>query len=52
MQPPADDRLALFRSEWPRHISWAEVRAEDPEAFRMAARGGWVLLAAVLTTLL
>ncbi len=47
-----DERLLQFRGEWPQHVGWAEVRAEDPEAFRMAARGGWLLAAAVPTTLL
>lgn len=52
MQPPRDERLAQFRAEWPRHVSWAEVRADDPGAFRMAARGGLMLLAAVPLSLL
>lgn len=45
-----DERLEQFRAEWPKRAAWAEVRAEDPEAFRMAARGGWLLLAAALLT--
>lgn len=52
MTPPRDERLAQFRAEWPRHVSWSEVRASDPEAFRMAAKGGLILLAAVPLTLL
>ena len=52
MQLPHDGRLAQFRAEWPRRVSWAEVRADDPEAFRMAAKGGLILLAAVPLTLL
>ena len=28
-----DDRLAQFRREWPRSVSWAEVRAADPQVF-------------------
>jgi len=47
-----DERLALFRAEWPERVSWAEVRAEDPEAFRMAARGGLLLIAALAFSLL
>lgn len=46
----ADARLEQFRAEWPGHVSWSEVRAEDPGAFRMAARGGWLILAAACTT--
>ncbi len=52
MNPPRDERLAQFRAEWPRHVSWAEVRADDPGAFRMAAKGGLLLLAAVPLSLL
>ena len=48
----ADERLARLRAEWPRHVSWDAVRADDPEAFRMAARGVWLLGAAVLATVL
>ncbi|MBN9612150.1 MAG: hypothetical protein J0H64_01560, partial [Actinobacteria bacterium] len=47
-----DERLELFRSEWPQRIGWSEVRAEDPEAFRMAARGGLLLIAALAFSLL
>ena len=52
MNSPRDERLAQFRAEWPRHVSWAEVRADDPGAFRMAAKGGLLLLAAVPLSLL
>lgn len=38
------DRLRQFREEWPRHVSWAEVRAERPDAVRSALFG--VLLVA------
>lgn len=49
---PLDERLSQLRNEWPRYVSWDTVRADDPEAFRMASRGVWVLVAAVFTTLL
>ncbi|EYT52752.1 hypothetical protein H490_0112080 [Leucobacter sp. UCD-THU] len=45
-------RLALFRSEWPRRVSWREVRAADPTVFRSAARGAVVVMTAVPLTLL
>lgn len=47
-----DDRLAQFRREWPRSVSWAEVRAADPKVFRSAAQGAALLVPAVASTLL
>lgn len=47
-----DGRLAQFRSEWPRSVSWTEVRAAEPEAFRPAAQGAALLVPAVASTLL
>ncbi len=46
-----DDRLAQFRKEWPRYVSWAEVRAEDPSAFRSATKGALLIVPAGLATL-
>jgi hypothetical protein len=48
----AGDRLAQFRSEWPRHVSWSEVRAEEPHVFRSAAQGVLLTVPAVAATLL
>lgn len=47
-----DARLKQFRDEWPSSVSWAEVRAEDPHVFRMAAQGALLTLLAMGVTLL
>ncbi len=52
MSDTTDERLAQLRAEWPKRVSWEAVRADDPEAFKMAARGIWVLLGAVLVTVI
>ncbi len=45
-----EERLVLFRREFPRHVSWAEVRAEDPTVFRNAVLGGLLVVPAVGAT--
>lgn len=41
------DRLARLRDDWPRRISWAEVRAAEPGVFRGAAWGGVLMIPAL-----
>lgn len=48
---PNDERLRLFRAEFPSYVSWAEVRAEDPRVFRRAATGGALLVPVFAVTL-
>lgn len=45
-------RLLQFRSEWPRHVSWDEVRAADSTAFRSAAQGAGLFVVVLLLLLL
>ena len=46
-----DERLALFRSEWPRRVSWREVHEAEPRVFASAAKGVLLLIPAILATL-
>lgn len=46
------DRLAQFRAEWPRSVSWAEVRAQEPDVFRSAGKGALLVVPAIAATLL
>ena len=46
------DRLARLRDDWPRHISWTEVRAAEPGVFRGAAWGGVLMIPALALVLL
>lgn len=45
-----DARLALYRSRFPAHVRWGEVRAEDPRAFRTAAGGALLVPVAAVAT--
>ncbi|UAJ79904.1 hypothetical protein IT072_02150 [Leifsonia sp. ZF2019] len=45
-----DGRLAQLRADFPARIRWTEVREQDPEAFRSAARGALLLPLAILAT--
>lgn len=45
-----DRRLALYRSRFPAHVRWAEVREEDPRAFRTAAGGALLVPVALVAT--
>ncbi len=45
-----DRRLALYRSRFPVHVRWAEVREEDPRAFRTAAGGALLMPVAFVAT--
>lgn len=47
-----DARLEAFRADWPKRVSWADVRVADPGAFRSAAQGARLGLLAVPATLL
>ncbi|MFC5337299.1 hypothetical protein [Leucobacter denitrificans] len=44
------ERLAQFRAEWPA-VSGSDVRAEDPRAYRSASTGAFLLLPAVVLSL-
>lgn len=46
------DRLAQFRSEWPRRVTWAQVRAEEPRAFRSAVTGALLVIPTAASLLL
>lgn len=45
-----DRRLERYRADFPAHVRWSEVREQDPEAFRSAARGALLLPAALVAT--
>lgn len=47
-----EERLGLFRREFPRHVPWAQVRAEDPKVFRNALFGVMLGVPAVGATLM
>lgn len=46
------DRLALLRSEWPKRVTWSEVRAADSGVFRDATWGGLLVAPALFLALI
>lgn len=49
MSAPVDDRLAQFREEWPRRVTWREVGEADAGVFVRALGGAALLVLAAVT---
>lgn len=46
------ERLARLRDDWPKRITWADVRVAEPSVFREAAWGGVLMVPALALILL